>query len=254
MIDTHAHLYSEEFDNDRPKIIQRAVEQGVKKIILPNVDSQSLNRMLMLEADYPDLCYATIGIHPTSINHNFLQELNIVKKELDRRKYIAIGEIGIDLYWDKTYLEEQKKAFRQQLDWSLVYNLPVIIHIRDSFEETMKILSEYKGKGLRGIFHSFTGNKEQALSVIEYGGFLLGINGIITFKNSGLAEIVKSVNPYNIVLETDAPYLSPVPYRGKRNESAHLKLILAKTADVMGCTTDKIEHITTQNACMIFGL
>lgn len=254
MIDTHAHLYSEEFDNDRREMIQRALDNGVKKFILPNVDSQSLSRMLELEADYPGICHAAIGVHPTSIDQNYQQELSIVKSELDHRKYIAIGEIGIDLYWDKTYFAEQEVAFRQQLDWSLEYNLPVIIHVRDSFNETMEILSDYKGQGLRGIFHSFTGNKEQALSVIEFGGFYLGINGIVTFKNSGLSEIVKELNLDHLVLETDAPYLSPVPYRGKRNESAYLKLILQKIAEVKGCTEAEIKLKTTQNANMLFGL
>jgi TatD DNase family protein len=254
MIDTHAHLYAEEFDHDRDAMIQRAKDAGVQKIILPNVDSSSLHRMLALESQQSGYCYAAIGVHPTSINNNYEAELDLVRTELLRRPWIAIGEIGIDLYWDKTYLEQQKIAFRQQLAWSLEFDLPVIIHVRDSFAETMSVLNEFRGKGLRGVFHSFTGNKEEALSVIAFKGFLLGINGIVTFKNAGLAESLSDISPEYLLLETDAPYLSPVPYRGKRNESSYLQLITEKVAVQVGCTFNELTGITTRNAQKLFRL
>lgn len=254
MIDTHAHLYAEEFDHDRDEMLQRAKDAGVEKIILPNVDSSSLHRMLELESQYPGFCYAAIGVHPTSIGSNFEAELSLVKSELERRPWVAIGEIGIDLYWDKTYIEEQKEAFRRQLAWSLEYDLPVIIHVRDSFAETMSVLSEFSGKGLRGVFHSFTGNNKEASSVIAYGGFLLGINGIVTFKNAGLAESLRNISPEYLLLETDAPYLSPVPYRGKRNESSYLQLIAQKVAGQTGCTVNELTGITNGNAQNLFRL
>lgn len=254
MIDTHAHLYAEEFDHDRDEMLQRAKDAGVQKIILPNVDSSSLQRMLELESHNPGYCYAAIGVHPTSIGSNFEEELKLVRSELERRSWVAIGEIGIDLYWDKTYIEEQKEAFRRQLSWSLEFDLPVIIHVRDSFTETMSVLSEFRGKGLRGVFHSFTGNNNEASTVIAYKGFLLGINGIVTFKNAGLAESLCDISPENLLLETDAPYLSPVPYRGKRNESSYLQLIAQKTAEHVGCTVDELTGITTRNAKKLFSL
>jgi TatD DNase family protein len=254
MIDTHAHLYAEEFDHDRDEMLQRAKDAGVEKIILPNVDSSSLHRMLELESQHPGFCYAAIGVHPTSIESNFETELSLVKSELERRPWVAIGEIGIDLYWDKTYIEEQKEAFRRQLAWSLEYDLPVIIHVRDSFAETMMVLSEFSGKGLRGVFHSFTGNNKEASSVIAYGGFLLGINGIVTFKNAGLAESLRNISPEYLLLETDAPYLSPVPYRGKRNESSYLQLIAQKVAGQTGCTVNELTGITNGNAQNLFRL
>lgn len=252
MIDTHAHIYSEEFDNDRAAVIQRAIDVGVKKIVLPNIDSQSLPRMLELEKNYPDYCYATIGLHPTSVKSDYLSELEIVRSELERRSFLAVGEIGIDLYWDKTFLKEQLIAFRQQIDMALQYQLPVIIHVRNSFSETMKALAPYKNSGLEGIFHSFAGTKEEAEAVINFGGFLLGINGIITFKNSGLNEAIKDIGLKHLVLETDAPYLTPVPYRGKRNESACLELITTKIAATFSTSYDAVIQTTTQNALNLF--
>jgi len=252
MIDTHAHIYSEEFDNDRAAVIQRAIDAGVKKIVLPNIDSQSLPRMLELENDYPDYCYATIGIHPTSVKSDYLAELEIVRSELKRRSFLAVGEIGIDLYWDKTFLKEQLIAFQQQIDLALQYHLPVIIHVRNSFSETMAALAPYKNSGLKGIFHSFAGTKEEAEAVINFGGFLLGINGIITFKNSGLSEVIKDIELKHLVLETDAPYLTPAPFRGKRNESAYLELILTKVAATFSTTYDTVINTTTQNAQNLF--
>lgn len=252
MIDTHSHIYSEEFDNDRAEVIFRAKEIGVTKIILPNIDSDSLPRMLKLEADYPGYCFAAIGLHPTSVKADFQTELNLVESELKRRQYIAIGEIGIDLYWEKSFLQEQITVFRQQLDWAIEYKLPVIIHVRDSMRETLEVLEIYRGKGLKGVFHSFTGTKEDADWIIEFGGFYLGINGIITFKNSGLDKVVKQLSIENLILETDSPYLTPAPYRGKRNESAYVDLVCQKIAELFEVKKSKIKQETTKNCLKLF--
>ncbi|MDD4992856.1 MAG: TatD family hydrolase [Paludibacter sp.] len=252
MIDTHSHIYSEEFDEDRSETIQRAREIGVKHIILPNVDSESLPSMLSLEAEYPGYCHAAIGVHPTSIKENYQEELAVVISSLTHRNWIAIGEIGIDLYWDKTFLKEQIIAFQQQIKWALEFKLPVIIHVRDSFRETMDALAPFKGSGLRGVFHSFTGSIEQAREIIDFGGFLLGINGIVTFKNSGLAAVVEQIDLKHILLETDSPYLTPAPHRGKRNESAYTQLVAKKLAEVYNCSEIEIDEQTTQNATSLF--
>lgn len=254
MIDTHAHIYAEEFDHDRPEMIGRAIDAGVSHIILPNIDAESLPRMLELEAAYPHLCHAAIGLHPTSVKENFQQDLALVRSELERRSYIAIGEIGIDLYWDKTFLEEQLIAFRTQLDWALEYRLPVIIHVRDSMQVTLEAMEPYRGKGLKGIFHSFTGDAHDVESILSFGGFLFGINGIVSFKNTHLRELIPQIGINNLVLETDAPYLSPVPYRGKRNESAYLSLIVDTLAATLNQSAAYIDQITTENALQIFNL
>lgn len=254
MIDTHSHIYSEEFDADRAETIQRAKQAGVRHIILPNCDSDTLAPMLALEAEFPEFCHAAIGLHPTSVKENYKEELPLIKSELERRKWIAVGEIGIDLYWDKTFLQEQVIAFQQQIDWALEYNLPVIIHVRDSFKETMDALIPYKNNGLTGVFHSFTGTIEEAKEIIDFGGFKLGINGIVTFKNSGLADVVKEIPLEYILLETDAPYLTPAPHRGKRNESAYVSLVCDKLAEIYNCTTEQIDSQTTLNANSLFDI
>lgn len=252
MIDTHSHIYSEEFDTDRTEIVQRAKDSGVQHIILPNCDSETLPRMLALEAEYPSYCHAAIGVHPTSIKDNYLDELQVVQLQLQARKWIAIGEIGLDLYWDKSFLGQQIIAFQQQLDWAVEYNLPVIIHVRNSFRETMNALEPYRNKGLRGVFHSFVGNIDEANEVITFGGFYLGINGIVTFKNSGLAEVVAQLDLQLILLETDAPYLTPAPYRGKRNESSYVQLVAKKLAEIYQFDTEHIIKETTKNAILLF--
>lgn len=252
MIDTHSHIYAEEFDDDRSEAIVRARAVGVERIVLPNVDSESLPRMLSLEADYPDYCYAAIGLHPTSVKENYRDELSLVRSELERRKWIAIGEIGIDLYWDKTFYKEQVEAFQQQVEWALEYDLPVIIHVRDSFRETIEALLPYKNKGLRGVFHSFTGSVENAQEILDFGGFMLGINGIVTFKNSGLAAVVQQIELKHILLETDSPYLTPAPFRGKRNESAYVDYVCTKLSEVYNTSKAEIDRITTENACRLF--
>lgn len=252
MIDTHSHIYSEEFDTDRAETIQRAKEAGITHIILPNCDSETLPQMLSLEAEYPDYCNAAIGLHPTSVKENYREELELVKSELERRNWVAIGEIGIDLYWDKTFLTEQIAAFQQQIDWALEYNLPVIIHVRDSFNETMDALAPYKNSGLQGVFHSFTGAIEEAREIIAFGGFMFGINGIVTFKNSGLAAVIEQIELKHILLETDSPYLTPAPHRGKRNESAYTQLVAHKLAEVYNCSLEQIGKETTKNALSLF--
>jgi TatD DNase family protein len=254
MIDTHAHLYAEEFDSDRNEMIQRAKDAGITKIILPNVDSKTIDDMLSLENQFPDFCYVAMGLHPTSVKEDFQQELEIHRNWLQKRKFTAIGEIGLDLYWDKTFLKEQIYCFQKQLDWSLEYQLPVIIHVRDSMAETIEVLSDYKGKGLRGIFHSFTGNTHDAEMIAQTGDFYLGINGIVTFKNSGLAENLQEISINRLVLETDAPYLTPVPFRGKRNESSYLRIIAEKISNIYGFQYEYVIKKTTENACCIFGL
>jgi len=254
MIDTHSHIYSEEFDTDHFEIIQRAKSVGIQHIILPNVDSESLPRMLKLESEFPGYCHAAIGLHPTSVNENFEAELKIVENELKSRNWIAVGEIGIDLYWDKTYYRQQVIALNQQIEWAIKLNLPVIIHIRDSFDETLQVMAQYQHSGLKGIFHSFTGTCEQAEKLLEYEGFMLGINGVITFKNSGLTTTLEKVPLSRLVLETDAPYLTPVPHRGKRNESSYIRLIAEKLSEIYKVPYYQIGNQTTENAMKIFRL
>jgi len=248
LIDTHSHIYSEEFDADRAQVIQRAKDAGIEHIILPNVDSASLPRMLVLEAEYPDYCHAAIGLHPTSVKENFEIELKLIETELKRRNWIAIGEIGIDLYWDKTYLYQQIKAFQQQIEWALEYKLPVIIHVRNSFREIMDAMAPYKNKGLTGVFHSFVGTIEEAKEILSYGGFKFGINGIVTFKNSQLAGVILGIGLENILLETDSPYLTPVPYRGKRNESSYLYYICEQISVILGLSLVQTIAETSKNA------
>lgn len=252
MIDTHSHIYSEEFDADRADVIQRAREAGIQYIIMPNVDSESLPRMLTLEREYPDYCFPAIGLHPTSVKENYKTELYTIKSELTRREYIAIGEIGIDLYWDKQFYTEQVDAFQTQIEWALEYELPVIIHVRDSFRETMNALAPYKNKGLTGIFHSFTGSFADAQEIINFGGFKLGINGIVTFKNSGLADTLNQIPLKYVVLETDSPYLTPTPYRGKRNESAYINYVCLQLTSIYNLTRAEIIDKTSQNALEVF--
>ncbi|MDD3078585.1 MAG: TatD family hydrolase [Paludibacter sp.] len=252
MIDTHSHIYSEEFDNDRDEVILRAKNVGVEHIILPNIDSESLPRMLQLEAEYPDFCHAAIGLHPTSVNQSYKSELNIIKSELERKSYIAIGEIGIDLYWDKTFLKEQIETFQLQLTWAVEYNLPVIIHIRDAFRETMKVMELFRNKGLSGVFHSFGGDEKEAAEIMNFGGFYLGINGIVTFKNSNLRNVLKSVPLEYILTETDAPYLTPVPFRGKRNESAYIDYVCDELAKIYNVDKSLILRQSTENSRQLF--
>lgn len=252
MIDTHSHIYSSRFDADRIEVIRRAKDAGVERIIMPNVDSESLPRMLQVEKENPDYCYAAIGLHPTGVKENYRDELSLVRSELERREYIAVGEIGLDLYWDDRFFEEQLIAFQTQVEWALEFDLPVIIHVRNSHKETLEALQSFSGKGLKGVFHCFTAGKQEAEEIFESGDFLLGIGGVVTFKNSGLAENLMNIPLHKLILETDSPYLAPTPYRGKRNEPAYTMLVRDKLSEVYQVTADEVNRITTKNTENLF--
>ena len=252
LIDTHTHLYSEEFNLDRDEVIQRCLQNEIKKLYLPNVDSQSIESMLALESKYPDVCFAMMGLHPCSVKENYKEELAIVNEWLKKRKFVAIGEIGMDLYWDKTFVKEQEEAFNTQMDWALEHDVPIVIHCRDAFDEIFNVLAT-RSKLPKGIFHCFSGNLEQATKIIHLGKFKLGIGGVLTFKNSGLDKVVEQIDMKHIVLETDSPYLAPMPHRGKRNESSYTKLVAEKLASIKGISSNDVASITTQNAQEIFG-
>jgi len=253
MIDTHSHIYLHEFDGDRQDAILRAKQAGVEKIILPNVDESTLPDLLKLEQSDNNYFFAAIGLHPTSVNTDFKKQLEFVENELARRKYIAVGETGLDFYWDKTFVNEQIAAFEQQIIWAIKYDLPIIIHSRDSFDECFDIVKKYDD--LTGVFHSFGGNINQAKKITSLNGrFKIGINGIITFKNSGLSQCLKEIPIEYIVLETDAPYLAPVPFRGKRNESAYLTLIAEKLSEIYETEQSEIEEKTVKNTLNLFKL
>ena len=250
-IDTHTHLYSEEFNEDRTAIINKAISNSVTRLYLPNIDSNSIDGMLQLEKEFPDNCFAMMGLHPCSVKENYLEELIIVKKWLDKRKFIAIGEIGIDLYWDKTFITEQEIAFKKQIDWALEYNYSIVIHCRNAFDEIFTILQSYS-KLPKGIFHCFSGDVEQAQKILALKNFKLGIGGVVTFKNSGLDKVVETISIEDIILETDSPYLAPMPYRGKRNESSYIPLIAKKVAELKNISIEEVENVTTNNANFIF--
>lgn len=252
MIDTHTHLYAEEFDEDRKEAIQRALDKGISEFYLPAIDSESHEKMLQLETEYPGQIFSMMGLHPCYVKpESWEKELAIVKNYLDRRHFPAIGEIGIDLYWDKTTLDIQVKAFEQQIDWAIEKDLPIVIHTRESFDETFEVLERKKHPKLRGIFHCFSGNLEQAQHAIDLN-FILGIGGVVTFKNGKIDQFLSEVPLDKIVLETDSPYLAPVPHRGKRNESSYLDLVAGKLVNIYGKDFSEIDRITTDNARKIF--
>ncbi len=254
LIDTHSHIYDEAFSEDISEVIERAKENGVQKILLPNIDADSISKMHQLVTAYPDYCVPMMGLHPTSVTENYPKELALCKEWLLKPdyKYCAIGEIGIDLYWDKTHKKEQQQAFRTQIEWALELNLPIVIHAREAFNEIFEILEEFRTTNLKGVFHSFTGNIEQASHAIELG-FLLGINGIVTFKNAGLEKTIAQVPLDKLMVETDAPYLAPVPRRGKRNESAFVIYTAQKLADIYNVSLQQVAEVTNKNAKMLFG-
>ena len=252
LIDTHCHLYSEEFKTDIDIVIQSAEREGVERFYLPSVDSESIEAMLAVSKKFPNKCIPMMGLHPCYVKANYLQELEIIKKYLTQEKFAAVGEIGLDFYWDKTFIQQQYESFRMQIELSLQYNLPVVLHSRDAMQETIDVIKEYIPKGIKGIFHCFGGTYENAVEIIN-AGFYLGIGGILTYKKSGLSEVLEKINLEHLVLETDAPYLSPVPFRGKRNESSYLKYIVARLAEVKKVPVDEVAQITTTNAQKIFG-
>ncbi len=251
-VDTHSHIYSEEFSSDRNEVIVNALKSGVNTIILPNIDSSTIKAMLDLADSGPNMFIPLIGLHPTSVKEDFKKELEIMEYWLNKRNFLGIGEIGIDLYWDKTFINEQTEAFRIQIGWAKKAGIPIVIHVRDSFPEVFEVIEKEKDESLRGVFHSFTGNLEQADKVIELG-FKIGVGGIVTFRNSGMDEVVKQISLQHIVIETDSPWLAPVPYRGKRNESAHVALIADKIASLHEISLEEVGRITTHNAKQLFG-
>jgi len=252
-IDTHTHLYDEQFDSDRKTSIQQAIDQGVEKMYLPNCDSSTIEGMLEVEKAFPSHCFAMMGLHPCYVKENVHDELSVIEAWLTKRTFSAIGEIGLDYHWDKTYINEQKKAFRTQIEWSLQYNRPIVIHTREATKDTIEIVKEYAPKGVRGVFHCFSGSVETARQIIDLG-FYLGIGGVLTYKNAGLQEVVQLIDLKHIVLETDAPYLSPVPHRGKRNESSYTLFIAEKLANLKGIDLTTVANITTENALKLFGI
>ncbi|HEY6162122.1 MAG TPA: TatD family hydrolase [Bacteroidia bacterium] len=253
-IDTHTHLYSEQFNSDRQAMIQRALDAGVDRLFLPNIDSGSIPSLFALCKQFPGHCFPMMGLHPCSVNNKYNDELKVVEHWLEKMRFYAIGEIGIDLYWDKTFVNQQKDAFAHQIDLAKRYDLPIVIHTRNSFSETYEIVAGMNDRRLKGIFHCFTGTVDDAKRIIALGGFKMGIGGVLTFKNSGLDKVLEEVDLKYLVLETDSPYLAPVPYRGKRNESAYIPLIAEKLAMIKGTTVEEVARITTQNALEIFEL
>ena len=251
--DTHTHLYSEQFDEDRNEMMTRAKEAGVSRFFIPAIDSSYTESMFNLESEYPKDVFLMMGLHPTSVKENYKEELAHVKKWIDKRSFYAIGEIGIDLYWDKSFLAQQQEAFRTQIQWAKEKKLPIVIHCRDAFDEIFEVLETEKGDDLFGIFHCFTGTLEQAQQAISYK-MKLGIGGVVTFKNGKIDQFLDQINIKHIVLETDSPYLAPTPYRGKRNESSYITQVVEKLTSIYQIPLEEIAKITTQNSKDIFGI
>jgi TatD DNase family protein len=252
-IDTHTHLYLPEFDSDREEVIANAVNNGVSKLLLPNINLYTAEPMMILVKNHPGICYPMLGLHPTSVKDDYLSHLDGLEKMTPDRRFIAVGETGIDLFWDKTFINEQIGSFRLHIELSLKLDLPIVIHSREAFREIFSVLEDFKGRNLKGVFHAFTGDIEMAEKVISMG-FKLGIGGIVTFKNSGLDKVVKEIGPEHLVLETDSPYLAPVPYRGKRNESAYICIINRKLSEIFDMSVDEIASITYRNSMELFKL
>lgn len=252
LIDTHCHLYLDDFEEDLADYMIRAEKEGVSRIYMPSLDSHHLSKMIEIENRYPERCFSMIGIHPCYVRENYRDELAIMKKMLGERNFAAVGETGLDYYWDRNYDDLQMICFKEQINMARQYNLPIVIHSRSSMDACIEVLRSEREKGLSGIFHCFSGNLENALNIIDCG-LKLGIGGIVTYKNAGLAEVLVQVPIEHIVLETDAPYLTPAPFRGKRNESSYLKYIVGKIAAVKGITEEEVAKITTQNARAVFG-
>ncbi len=256
-IDTHAHLYDPTFDTDRTEVIRRSIAAGVTKILLPDVDSTTREAMLSMSKEFDGVCYPMVGVHPTSINEfaaRWEDEIEMVRNELREHpeRYIAIGEIGMDLYWSKDFESEQRQAFRSQLELALEHSLPVAIHVRDAWDSTIEILAKYRGRGLRGVIHAFSGDITSYNTIREFGDFLFAIGGVVTFKKAALADVVTQMQLEDLVLETDAPYLTPTPHRGKRNESSYVPHIAEFISNLKGVTIEEVARITTANAKRMF--
>jgi len=252
LTDTHSHIYSEEYSLDQDEVLNRAIGVGVSRIFVPAIDSESFESMLRVEERYPNNVFLMMGLHPTYVKENYKDELSFVAQKLTERKFSAVGEIGIDLYWDKTFLKEQQYAFEYQIQLAKQYNLPINIHCRDAFDEVLEILEQEKSSGFKGVFHCFTGNMKQAERAID-SGMKLGIGGVVTFKNGKIDQFLRDIDVSNIVLETDAPYLAPKPFRGKRNESSYIVHIAEKVADIYGLSLQEVAEITTANSKDVFG-
>lgn len=253
MIDTHAHIYTKEFKEDLNEVVERSTDNGIGKILMPNIDSTSIDAMLEVEHKYPKICHSMMGLHPSSIKKGFEKELYAVETWLAKREFVAVGEIGIDLYWDKQFESHQKEAFEIQINWAKKLGLPIVIHCREAFEETISIVEALHDERLKGVFHCFTGSIEEAERVLKLG-FYLGIGGVSTFKNGGLDKVLPDIDLNKILLETDSPYLAPVPYRGKRNEPSYLSLIAQRIADIKSIALDEVKKITSENASILFNL
>ncbi|NVK65291.1 MAG: TatD family hydrolase [Flavobacteriales bacterium] len=251
-VDTHTHLFVDAFDEDRSEIVQKAIDAGVEKMLLPNIDIDTIDAMNNLAKDFPNNCYPMMGLHPGSVKEDWEERLEIIRKNLFDGGYIAVGEIGMDLYWDTTFVKEQAEAFRRQVEWAKELQLPIVIHAREAFEPIFEILDEINDDRLTGVFHCFTGNIEQANHAIQYGGFKLGIGGVLTYKKAALDQVLEQVDLKHLILETDSPYLPPVPYRGKRNESSYILHIAEKLTDVYGVPLSQIEEMTTNSAKELF--
>jgi len=251
LVDTHTHLYLEQFDEDREDMMQRALAADVREMYLPNIDSNSIEAMLRMEAAYPERCFAMMGLHPCSVGENYREELAIVREWLEKRPFCAVGEIGIDLHWDTTFRQQQEESFLTQCEWAKKMDIPIVIHIRKATQVVIDLVREVKDERLRGIFHCFGGTLQEAQAIIELG-FHVGIGGVLTFKKAGLDKVMEAVDLEHVVLETDSPYLAPVPHRGKRNESAYVRLVAEKLAEVKGIPLEQVAEVTSANADKIF--
>lgn len=251
LVDTHTHLYVEEFRNDITEVIDRATKENVERFYLPAIDSHETAAMYALEKKYPENIFLMAGLHPCSVKENYLEELQKISNQLSQRKFAAIGESGLDFYWDITFRKQQYESLHQHARWAIEYNIPLVLHTRNAMQETIDVIASYRKQNLRGIFHCFSGNLENAKEIIDLG-FLLGIGGVVTFKNSGLDKIVKEIPLENMVLETDSPYLAPMPFRGKRNESSYLKYIANKISEIKQCPIEDVAVVTTRNADKLF--
>lgn len=251
LIDTHTHLYSNDFESDRAAMINRALQAGISRMYMPCIDSTCIDAMLLLEQQYPEVCIPMMGLHPCYVKENYKQELQIVRDWLDKRPFVAVGEIGLDFYWDSTFADQQLEAFNLQMEWALEKNIPIVIHTRNAMQATIDAVKPFAAKGLRGIFHCFSGSYESAVQITNMG-FHLGIGGVLTYKNAGLPAALEKIDLSFMVLETDAPYLTPVPFRGKRNESAYVTYVAEKLAEVKNMSLETVAEVTTKNALKIF--
>ena len=256
IIDTHTHIYDEKFDEDRDDVIKRAINQGVTKLLLPNIDMSTISVLKDVVLKYPEICFPMMGLHPTSVNENWKQELDTIKQELYKNKlnYVAVGEIGIDLYWDKTFLNQQKSVFAEQIKWAKELDLPIAIHARDSFDEIFEVLDSLDDENLRGVFHCFSGTEKEIVKILSYNNFYFGIGGVYTFKKSHLPSIIDKIPLHRLIVETDSPYLAPTPKRGKRNESSYTYFIVEKLATDLKMSLTEVADLTTKNAKKLFNL